>query len=780
MVVPTPGTLGTGPFPVTDRPDQTDQEVAGSTPVTLAIYPQPGDPPPLDPFRDVGTPVSDLTRLPRAARSAFCAEGISLAPANQSPYNLREKHGRDKGVNGWRAQLMELLAFRVQNYKCVIDSNWIPVRPLTVLVGKNESGKTSLLKALYKFNPFKEDPYTASEWPRAHRGTKNEEQAICTTEFRLSDEELKTLETISNHTLRESLKTVTIDRSYSGDFTVHLDDATFPDRIGKLESEGICSALPAIPAEVSAPFRKDCERVLDIIRAQSFMSTDASAVVLAKNLSEELVQVRTKEAGPQQAAENSFIEAFRNQLPAVHTKLLEAPTISSKAVDYVISRMPTFVYMDEYRISSGTALLDQLKQRRDQKQLTGDDKTFLTILSLAGLDLDKECAKATKTESRDERQYDLNDAARALTQRMAPRWGSRGYVVDFRVDGNQFFTFVTDPKDKALIKLEEHSRGFQWFFSFDTMLMHDTKGTLKNCVILLDEPGLHLHPSAQKDLLKTFEEYAKDNTLIYTTHLPFMINLSEPDQIRVLSETPQGTTVTEDLSQSQPEAKLTVQAALGLNGRVGMPLNDMNLVVEGAHDYWCVTALSSLLMRSGKPGLNGDIMITAAGGAPEVTYMATFMVGQELDVVALYDSDLEGKSAKDKFVKSWLARYKSRHAVALSLGEVIGITTKDCAIEDLFPDDFYWSYVKKFYSGRVAASDLDKLVLPAGGELAKRAEKSLSTIGQNFNKGSIAKLICADLRTVDPGKLPAALMGNAEKLISGINEAFVKRQAGKK
>ena len=33
--------------------------------------------------------------------------------------------------------------------KAIRDSGWIKVNPLTVLVGKNESGKTSLLRALH-------------------------------------------------------------------------------------------------------------------------------------------------------------------------------------------------------------------------------------------------------------------------------------------------------------------------------------------------------------------------------------------------------------------------------------------------------------------------------------------------------------------------------------------------------------------------------------------------------------------------------------------------------
>lgn len=36
---------------------------------------------------------------------------------------------------------MDLVAFRVSMYKGIVDSGWAEVNPLTVLVGKNESGK---------------------------------------------------------------------------------------------------------------------------------------------------------------------------------------------------------------------------------------------------------------------------------------------------------------------------------------------------------------------------------------------------------------------------------------------------------------------------------------------------------------------------------------------------------------------------------------------------------------------------------------------------------------
>src|SRR5262249_17581596 len=172
------------------------------------------------------------------------------------------------------------------------------------------------------------------------------------------------------------------------------------------------------------------------------------------------------------------------------------------------------------------------------------------------------------------------------------------------------------------------------------------------------------------------------NTLIYTTHLPFMIDLRHPERIRVISETEHGSVVSEDLTQSQPEAKLVLQAALGISGRLSYLVAQRNLVVEGADDYWFISALSNLFIRSDMPGLPGDVMMSAAGGASEVTYLATFMTGQGLDVVALYDSDTAGNAAKDKFIKSWLARYKGSKAGAVSVGPACGVSDRDQSIED--------------------------------------------------------------------------------------------------
>ena len=144
--------------------------------------------------------------------------------------------------------------------------------------------------------------------------------------------------------------------------------------------------------------------------------------------------------------------------------------------------------------------------------------------------------------------------------------------------------------------------------------MHDSEGTVEGCVLLLDEPGLHLHPGGQVDLLKRLDAYAKKNTLIYTTHLPFLVDLREPKRIKVINQTAAGAIVSDDLGGSQADERLTLQAALGMRANQSYLVSERNLLVEGVHDYWIIIELSNIFEREQLVCLPEDALITATGG----------------------------------------------------------------------------------------------------------------------------------------------------------------------
>src|SRR4051812_28691805 len=66
---------------------------------------------------------------------------------------------------------MRLKSVRITNFKSIRDSNEFDVADVTCLVGKNESGKTALLQALYRLNPVvpEHSHYDVTEdYPRAN------------------------------------------------------------------------------------------------------------------------------------------------------------------------------------------------------------------------------------------------------------------------------------------------------------------------------------------------------------------------------------------------------------------------------------------------------------------------------------------------------------------------------------------------------------------------------------------------------------------------------------
>jgi len=638
---------------------------------------------------------------------------------------------------------MDLKEFRITNFRCIQDSEIINVDPLTVFVGKNESGKTALLKALHKLNPFKEDPYDIdNEWPRGFRKDRDAKSIVCKAKFELSEEEINKIN--KKYNIKYQGNQIEISKDYLNQFHINFLENTLNDNMSDSEIKEMCSILDSITEPVNQEFKKNIESIKKEIIESIKNGNTEEIIEVYEDYYDRLQSSKTSgNPQPQHNNENKYLTNFENNINQIIEDYENRETETGKLEKYIIDIMPTFIFMSDYRVFQGTADLSEIYNRKMHGKLDDEDKTLITILELSGLDLEGEIEKINE-EDKEQRQYDLADASSTLTREISERWKQRKYEVQFRADGNYFFTFVKDEMDPSLIKLEERSKGFQWFFSFDLMFMYESKGTFENCVILLDEPGLHLHPGAQKDLLERLNEYAKGNTLLYTTHLPFMINLQKPERIRVINESKKGTVVNEDLTNTNPEAKLVLQAALGMSGCQSYLVSQKNLVVEGVDDYWIINEISRLMERSDKPSIPIEIFITPAGGASEVVYMTTFMVGQRLNVIALLDNDQAGRDAKEKLIKKWLTKYHDVKARVILLNEVIEKDT-DFTIEDIFEEEWYIERVEKAYNEELKLKSIKSVKLKKGKTLIARITTFFNDNDLKYNKGRVAKIIIRDL-----------------------------------
>lgn len=249
---------------------------------------------------------------------------------------------------------MELAGFRVQMYKSVLDSGPISIDKLTVLVGKNEAGKTALLRALHKLSPFTPDPYSIPrEWPRGHRDQRTPEQIVCTAEFKLNADETARLVEITTESI--DFDRISFTRDYAGRLEVIFPNGRFPEKLHPNDIDNICASLPEPPDGLGDEFKttvSSCrDEALRLARDGRF-----SELAKLRQKQEPLLQMRSPQ-NPQQQNETNYFNLYVGKLEEVAQKLNATPTIQRKAHDFLVSKLPTFVYMDEYQTFQGMALL---------------------------------------------------------------------------------------------------------------------------------------------------------------------------------------------------------------------------------------------------------------------------------------------------------------------------------------------------------------------------------------------------------------------------------------
>ena len=663
---------------------------------------------------------------------------------------------------------MKLEKCRVQNYRCILDSGWVDLDDIAVLVGKNESGKTSFLKALWRLNPYEDVAYNIDrEWPIGKRAEKDPEETVVEAVFSFSAEEQLVMANI--YEPAKDIREVEVKLNYQEEYIYQF----LPQNPNMEYTDGWVAEI--IKSELRCP-----EGASDHFADQYNTAVATLVAELADSGSvpraiEDLGDIKDQLVGycalpgQDEDPDQDIALALDTLISSVISNIEDDPM--SKIMDFVGEQMPTFIYMDDYRTFIGSAQLDEIQKHKNEDRLQLGEETTIMIMNMAGLDLDSEVERGSAVDS-EQRMHDMSDAGKKLTKLLADRWRQQKYEVSFRVDGHHFVTFLQRQGDEGLVRLEEKSKGFQWFFSFDMLFTHETKGKFNNAILLLDEPGLHLHASAQQDLLDRMKDYAKDNQLIYTTHMPFMVDCKRLDNIYIAEETAtEGTKIHANWETASGDDRFTLQAALGLSWSQSLFIGQYNLVVEGVDDFWLLMTFSTLFESAGQKGLDSDLVVTPAGGASKVAYISTILHGQELNVAVLLDSDPAGENAFKQIVHKWILK----EDLVVMVGAAVGL--ESCAIEDLFNETYYIEKVKETYSKELSGKPIALDPNTAGKKLlvgrVEDAFKKKRKPGK-FNKGRVAKVIMRDLGEKSLSDLDGNTVASFRKVIDAINKVVSK------
>lgn len=659
---------------------------------------------------------------------------------------------------------MRLESFRVRNYRSINDSGEIAVSRITALLGRNESGKSNLLRALHSLNPI--EGFSAlkpiKDFPRHRRLEEcTDDTPVLSTTWVLSDDDKKALlEVLPRAT---EVKRVTIGRSYQGKTrivsfpdlkAIAFDEADVKNRVKK-----VAAAVRAAAQKQKIPATLDSAADAFETAASATQSRDTwapQAVAAAKAL-RTVLAVADADLTDKQEENLSELEDLADSIVGDKDALQHAR-------NWAVGAIPKFIYVDEYPELDGHQDIAAYIQRKSQNQRNDSDKNFEKLCKVAGLNPD-ELQKLLGQNDHETRNQLANRSSAIVTGEVKRLWKDRALKIRFNLDAHHLDTIISDPTSTydVEVNLNDRSRGFQWFFAFYITFSADTDGGhAENAVLLLDEPGLYLHAKSQSDLLRHLEsDFA--NQILYSTHSPFMVPTHALDSVRTVNIAEEvGTTVTNDPT-GDARTLFPLQAALGYDLAQSLFVGPNNLVVEGVTDFWILSAVSAYASEKGRTSLSSTLTVTPAGGAQKVSYMVALLTSESLNVLVLLDTERDSKTTKDELLRTRLLRDQN----VVFVSEAFTSPPNEADIEDLLDPAIYESLVRESYASELKGKTLTLNVkIP---RIAKRIEAGLADIGIPFHKTRPTRLFLKKIASEPEKMLPDQSLERFEALFSLVN-----------
>ncbi len=605
---------------------------------------------------------------------------------------------------------MKLKKVQITKYKCVEDSTPWNVDQVTTLVGKNEAGKSAILEALYKLNPVEDDSsdFHTNDYPRRYAltdaGKKDSETAIViTTEWSLDEPDLELL--------RRELPELKL-----------IDDANVKITKG-YQNKWFWS----VEAE-------EASTVNTLVESSHFNAAERASITGNPETIQTLYEALSRIDGPTQK--------HQELQQRIHEKYPNNSIYSAVAA-VLRPNLPKFVYFKEYERLPGKVSINELVHLEQTDQLTFELKIFQALLSL----VNSSAQEIAESESSEDLIMSLEAIGNRLSDEIFEYWSQNKHLkVDFRCDmgrpndpppfndGYVFNTRIRNERHRASVNFDERSTGFIWFFSFLIWFSQMKANYADKLIVLLDEPGLTLHGTAQQDLLRYIREKLRnDYQVIYTTHSPFMLDIENIFTLRTVEdvvvernvsgdnveEEVRGTKVGEEILSGDHDTILPLLGKLGIEITQTLFVGPYVVVVEGPSEWSFMNWFTRKLVKDGRIGLDIRWAIAPAEGAPKVTSFITLFKGRGLKIAALLDYHEGQKTMVKKLEDSKL----------LEDGHLLKTTDfveqQEADIEDLIGWDLYAALVNSALSipeaNKLPSSKPDDCEMRIVKEVEKRA-----------------------------------------------------------
>ena len=430
---------------------------------------------------------------------------------------------------------MRLRKFRVRAYRCIHDSGEIRVGDLAAFVGRNESGKTTILQALTLLN--REHQLSDLDLCDEMSEELKNEVMLAEGDFDLNHNETRIIK--DSFPNIPEIKKIKIFRTNNSPIAQY----DFGDvNISEAENSGLNS----------------WENFIEKI--SNFLDTIPNHIRIKLNT--QYFEGQTPET--EEIFRNQMAE-FGNNLHVLATdepeitieweKIAEDPNTNFQNLligtterialeNFIDTNLhPRFVYFSDYKKIIGNINLNEYGRMADKSSIEFSEdefdktETVDNLFYLAELDINEleECKNSPSQLIKL-----LNTCGKRLTEKLNPAWKGDAIHVELRLNPNNIMSVVISDvhKDGTVTNtgiLNRRAEGFKWTFSFIVNFAAETqKAELKEAILLLDEPARNLHPTQQRGISDLLKNLAGSNQVLYATHSPFMIFDYAPGNLLVV------------------------------------------------------------------------------------------------------------------------------------------------------------------------------------------------------------------------------------------------------
>ena len=513
---------------------------------------------------------------------------------------------------------MKYVKFTIINYKGIpkieLELNKKPSPKIFTLVGLNESGKTSILEAIYLFQNGipKQDAHTLISKSHQHAfdGTISVE-----AELELGDREIEGIQDYLRKEYKFDVETLSnslrITRKYKFEKSVPVEGVNWRRTSWNLHIEG------------STKRRKNSKSLSEWKRE-------------AYN---EVVELIKSEYLPKILYYQDFLFKFPEKIYLEH---FENEGAEQKEYRNVIQDI-----LDS--IKDGLTIEGDLLGRMRKKEERSHKEALTQLLSKMSSKLNKEILKEWDEifGGAQRKEVDISYDSEKDNN------GDERYFVELKIkQGSDNYS------------INDRSLGFRWFFSFliFTAFRKSRSSDPGETLFLLDEPASNLHQRSQQKLLQSLERIVSDCKLIYSTHSHHLINpkwLAGAYIVRnkaIDYDNPEGADTTEtdinailykNFVAEHPNEEDHFKPILDALEYTPSNLEVLpaTIFTEGKNDYYIFKYMLNVISER-----KYNLHFYPGAGVNKYDDKFRLYLAWNKNFVALFDSDRGGKKARNRYI----------------------------------------------------------------------------------------------------------------------------------